>query len=152
MHILHPVVYLLGSLLISAREVLAQNEFDSNFPSTFSFNSTTQFSWDSSPGTDVTGLFVVGDTDSSETYSLPCKPSYIQSRDTSITNSVISGSLNMYKSHCSGRNSELHTMGEQRHGYIWRTLFQPACAWKHISSRSYMDIRGFVLRGDFQFS
>ncbi|EKD17559.1 uncharacterized protein L3040_006679 [Drepanopeziza brunnea f. sp. 'multigermtubi'] len=57
--------------LLAAGRAAAVNEFNVNFPTSFSFNTTTKFFWGDGQGTDLTGLLVVGDTNPAVSYSLP---------------------------------------------------------------------------------
>ena len=65
------LVFLLASFLASCRAAVVTNAFDQSFPEFFFFSSRTTFFWRKDQETDLTGLFVVGNTNTSEQYPLP---------------------------------------------------------------------------------
>ncbi|KAK0127249.1 hypothetical protein ONS96_006801 [Cadophora gregata f. sp. sojae] len=58
--------------LITITIVAGTNDFDSNFPTTFSFSETTSFVWLDFKDSNLLSLFVIGDTDQFEKLQLPC--------------------------------------------------------------------------------
>ncbi|KAL2064249.1 hypothetical protein VTL71DRAFT_4743 [Oculimacula yallundae] len=66
-------VVLLG-LLTHATKVVGKNDFNADFPTTFSFNATTPFFWLDIQGTNLASIFVIGDSNQFELVELPLDP------------------------------------------------------------------------------